>query len=359
MLHEIDLSRVDLNLLVLFETVLRERHVGRAAARLSLSPSAVSHGLGRLRRLLDDPLFLRNPKGVVPTAAAEALAEPVAEILRRVRQVVAGSGRFDPATSTRRFVIGAPDGISTVILMPLLAEIGRVAQGVDLALRQVLHPFDATLAELDARTLDVAILPTDAIPARFAARPAYAEDFVLALRQGHPLGLTPTPAAYCAASHVLVSQSGDPLGYVDAVLAEQGLHRRVALTVPNFLLALAVVGETDFVAALPRQLVAAHGERFGVVAAEVPLKLRRFPVQAVVPKVALLDAGIAWLLALIEHGGSLHRAREDRSTCCDAARTARKVPAAPPTYASCARSLAQNWSSTPRTCSRRRSRQPR
>lgn len=303
MLHEIDLSRIDLNLLVLFETVLRERHVGRAAARLNLSPSAVSHGLGRLRRLLGDPLFLRNPKGVVPTAAAETLAEPVAEILRRVRQVVAGSGRFDPATSRRRFVIGAPDGISTTLLPPLLAEMGRVAPEVDLVLRQAMHPFDAVLAELDARSLDLAILPTDAIPARFAARPAYAEDFVVAIRRGHGLGPAPTLAAYCGAVHVLVSQSGDVQGHVDAVLAGQGLHRRVVLAVPNFLLALAVVGRTDFVAALPRQLVAAHGGRFGVVAAEVPLALRRFPVQAIVPKVALLDAGIAWLLALVEHAG--------------------------------------------------------
>nr|WP_302474164.1 LysR family transcriptional regulator [Roseococcus sp. MDT2-1-1] len=286
----------------MFEAVLQDRHVGRAAARLSLSPSAVSHGLGRLRRLLDDPLFLRHPKGVVPTAAAEALAEPVAEILRRVRQVVAGSSRFDPATSTRRFVIGAPDGISTVILPPLLAEIGKVAPGVNLVLRQAMHPFEAALAELDTRSLDVAILPIDAIPARFAARPAYAEDFVVAMRRGHPMGAAPTQAAYCTASHVLVSQSGDVQGNVDDVLAEHGLRRRVALAVPNFLLALAVVGQTDFIGALPRQLVAAHGVRFGVVAAEVPLKLRRFPIRAIVPKVALRDAGIAWLLALIERG---------------------------------------------------------
>src|ERR1044072_3063937 len=79
MLNKIDLSRADLNLLALFEVVLEERHVGRAADRLSLTPSAVSHGLGRLRRLLNDPLFLRTPKGVVPTARATELAGPIAE----------------------------------------------------------------------------------------------------------------------------------------------------------------------------------------------------------------------------------------------------------------------------------------
>src|SRR5215468_8898109 len=112
MLNGIDLSRTDLNLLVLFEVVLEERHVGRAAARLNLTPSAVSHGLGRLRRLLNDPLFLRTPKGVVPTARALDLAAPIADILARVGSVMATAAPFEPAASTRRFMIGAPDGVS-------------------------------------------------------------------------------------------------------------------------------------------------------------------------------------------------------------------------------------------------------
>ena len=109
MLNRIDLSRVDLNLLVVFGVVLEEGHVARAAGRLNLTPSAVSHALGRLRDLLNDPLFLRTPKGVVPTARALELGEPVAEILARVENVVASAVPFDPATGNRRFVIGAPD----------------------------------------------------------------------------------------------------------------------------------------------------------------------------------------------------------------------------------------------------------
>src|SRR6186997_300243 len=101
MLNQIDLSRIDLNLLVLFRVVLEERHVARAAARLSLTPSAVSHALGRLRLLLNDPLFLRTPKGVVPTARALELAAPVADLLAQARNVLASSAPFDPATSTR------------------------------------------------------------------------------------------------------------------------------------------------------------------------------------------------------------------------------------------------------------------
>src|SRR6187401_1395260 len=131
MLNETDLSRIDLNLLVLFWLVLEERHVGRTADRLNLSPSAVSHGLGRLRRLLNDPLFLRTPKGVVPTARATELAAPIADVLARVRSVLATAAPFDPSTSTRRFTIGAPDGISAVVLHPLLVALGPVAPRID------------------------------------------------------------------------------------------------------------------------------------------------------------------------------------------------------------------------------------
>src|SRR3954463_16323459 len=135
MLNEIDLSRVDLNLLSLFEVVYRERHVGRAGDRLNLSPSAVSHGVGRLRRLFDDPLFVRHPKGVVPTERAEAIAGSISDILRQARSLVAGAEPFDAARSSRRFTIGMPDGIASVVLPPLLAAARSVAPRIEIRLR--------------------------------------------------------------------------------------------------------------------------------------------------------------------------------------------------------------------------------
>src|SRR6185369_17031676 len=138
MLNHVDLSRADLNLMVLFEAIMDEQHVGRAAHRLNLTPSAVSHGLGRLRTLLNDPLFLRTPKGVVPTARALELAGPVAEVLARVRSVISTAEPFDPATSVRRFIIAAPDAILAVLMPPLLAELQRAAPGINLSTRQLL-----------------------------------------------------------------------------------------------------------------------------------------------------------------------------------------------------------------------------
>lgn len=309
MLHEIDLSRTDLNLLVLFEAVMVTRHVGRAAERLSLSPSAVSHGLGRLRRLLDDPLFLKTPKGVVPTDRAVDLAGPISELLAQTRRVLASAAPFDPATSTRRFAIGAPDGVSAVFLSPLLAQLRDAAPGIGLSIRPLLPRQGETASDaawrdaftdLEARTLDVAVMPIDAAPARFHLAPAYEEDFVIAVRAGHPFAKRkPSIAAYCAARQLVVSHSGDPHGFVDDTLHAAGLTREVTLTAPNFAFALAVLAETDFVCAMPRRFVALQAPRFNVVATPAPLELRRFTLRMAVPKVALQDAGVAWMLGAI------------------------------------------------------------
>lgn len=301
MMNEIDLTRVDLNLLVLFEAVMRERNLGRAADRLSLTASAVSHGLGRLRRLLNDPVFLRTPKGVVPTARASDLAAPIADVLARARGVLATAAPFDPATSRRRLTIGAPDGVSAVFLPHLLADLRENAPGIDVAVRQLLPspvetlPWRAAFAELEALAMDVAVLPSDDIPARFHSRMLYEEDFVIAMRAGHAFETAPSLDAYCDARHLVVSLTGDADGFVDAVLARHGRSRRVSLTVPNFMFALAVLAETDLVSALPRRLAALQAVRFGVVAVDPPVPLGSFRLNAVTPKAAMMDAGVAWL----------------------------------------------------------------
>jgi DNA-binding transcriptional LysR family regulator len=318
MLNEIDLSRTDLNLLTLFEVVLNERHVGRAADRLNLTPSAVSHGLGRLRRMLKDPLFLRTPKGVVPTARALELAEPIAKVLAGVRSVIATAEPFDPARSARRFTIGAPDGVSAVFLSPLLAALEQRAPHIDIAARQLLpaqggrtiaRAWDHAFGELEARAMDVAVVPVEEIPARFAAQVLYEEDFVIASRAGHPFVRKPTLDRYCAMQHLVVSLTGDPHGFIDDELAKHGRTRRTALTVPNFMMGLATIAESDLITALPRRFLAMHGARFGVVGTAPPLRLPRFRIRAVTPQVALMDAGLAWLFEALRDAVAVETTR--------------------------------------------------
>jgi DNA-binding transcriptional LysR family regulator len=301
MLNKTNLARIDLNLLVLFEAVFEERHVGRAATRLHVSPSAISHGLGRLRRLMHDPLFLRQPKGVVPTDRARQLAAPVADILERTRQVMENAQKFDPGTSTRRFVIGAPDAVSAVILPSLLAALRRDAPGIDIGVRNLVGQFELALTELDQRSLDIALLPFNEVPARFVTRTLFEEeDFVIVRRAGHPMGTRVTLARYCAAPHLVVSVSGDPYGMVDIHLAKKGMSRRVVLTVSNFLQALAIVAESDLVAAMPRRFVTRYAARYRVVVSEPPIPLSSSPVLAIAPQAAATDDGLAWLLGALE-----------------------------------------------------------
>ncbi|MFM7444992.1 MAG: LysR family transcriptional regulator, partial [Tabrizicola sp.] len=266
MLNPIDLSRTDLNLLVLFETVLAKGNVGLAAAALNLSPSAVSHGLGRLRRLLNDPLFLRTPRGVVPTERALELAPQIAEVLAGVRAVLSSAEAFDPATSTRRFRLGVGDAFLCTTGPALAARLAVAAPEVAVAVlhivpsfRQSLDegPWDHVLAMLESRELDVAILPWITSPARFACRPLPGgEDrLVVATRADHPYARAPSLDSYCTARHLVVSSRGDPVVATDTALADLGRSRRVVMTAPNFTSALFLAAESDLAVSLPESLV--------------------------------------------------------------------------------------------------------
>jgi DNA-binding transcriptional LysR family regulator len=228
--------------------------------------------------------------------------------LARARQVLAIAEPFDPAQSMRQLKIGAPDGISAVFLPPLLKRLRDNAPGIDIRMRQLLprpgetapdSAWRSAFAELEARAMDIAVMPFGDIPARFHARALFDEDFVVAMRAKHPLVRSLTLDGYCKAQHLVVSDSGDARGFVDQVLAEQGRVRRVALTVPSFLFAVSVVAETELICALPRHFAALHAARFGVVTLEAPLPLGRFRINAVASKAAMMDTGLAWLFGML------------------------------------------------------------
>jgi DNA-binding transcriptional LysR family regulator len=310
MLNEIDLSRTDLNLLVLFETVLSKGNVGLAAAELSLSPSAVSHGLGRLRRLLNDPLFLRTPRGVVPTDRALELAPQIADVLQGVRAVLSTAQAFQPATSTRRFRLGVGDAFLCVAGPVLAARLAAGAPSVGLAVMHVVPSFrqsvdegawDHVLAMLESRELDVAILPWVKCPARFVAREVIdAEDrLVAATRADHPFARDPSLDSYCRARHLVVSIRGDPVAATDGILADLGRDRQVVMTAPSFSSALMLAAESDLVVSLPESLVRVQGARFGLVGTPLPFEVAPGNVVAVTTRAALQDMGVAWLAGLV------------------------------------------------------------
>src|SRR5262249_19748125 len=171
-MKKIDLRRADLNLLVVFQRLLAERHVGRAAKRLHVTQSAASHALGRLRTMFDDPLSVRHPKGVQPTSRALALAPAIADILERANTLLVSPGGFDP-NLPHTFTIGGTDLAVFTVLNPLIKRLRATAPKVDLRVRSL----DGTrvVAAFDRQEIDCALVPFVEAPARIAREPLIEE----------------------------------------------------------------------------------------------------------------------------------------------------------------------------------------
>lgn len=180
---------------------------------------------------------------------------------------------------------------------------------INIATRQLLPPqagvsseraWQPALDDLETRAIDIAMVPIHDIPARFAHHVLYEEEFVIAARSGHSYLKSPSLKRFCAMRHVLVSLTGDAHGFMDRALAERGLQRRIELTVPNFMMALAIIAETDLIAALPKQLVAEQAERFGIAGVKSPLPPRRDKIHLLASKAAMMDAGVEWLFDVLK-----------------------------------------------------------
>jgi DNA-binding transcriptional LysR family regulator len=297
-MHEIHLERFDLNLLLLFDTLMRERHAGRAGEALGLTQPAVSHALTRLRQLLDDPLFIKHAKGMRPTPRAEALAGPIASALRLLRAALNEEQPFDPAQSKRTIAIGGSDYIDFALMPKLLPSIREAAPGFNVRLRSVSQ--ETVSQELRRREIDIAIGPVAAAPEGVELTPLFTERLVLIARLGHPaLRKNLTPEIFAGLQHLLVSPRGDPFGLVDRALREAGLSRRVAITVPHFFAAPFIIGATDLVALLVERVARRLAQAAGISVHEQPIAIPPWTIGVAHLPDALSDPAIKWLVRKI------------------------------------------------------------
>lgn len=270
-----NLSAVDLNLLVVLEALLAERSVTAAARRLGLSQPAVSHALSRLRALLGDPLFVRAAGGLAPTARTEALTPSLAQAMEAIRRSLAGPTAFAPETSERTFTIATADLGAFVLAPPLLELLTEAAPQIDVVLRSI--PMEIVERQLAEGSLDVAVVVSPTSRAGFYREPLFRERFVCVLRKGHPLDRGKlTLDRYCSASHVLVAPRGTPGSPLDTELAVLGRRRRVALRVPHFLVAPHVVARSDLLWTAPQSMARAFAALLPVVVRPLPLCLDGF-----------------------------------------------------------------------------------
>lgn len=248
------LSGFDLNLLVIFDALMAERHLTRAAERVGLSQPGVSHALARLRHLTGDRLFERRRDGMEPTPRALALAEPVGASLARLRRSLIGDTAFDPGAARQRFAVVMSDAFAAVLLPPLVGLLRREAPGVDLRLLPT--GLSEGLDHVLGGGADIGIGVYPNLPTGVSSAVFDATRLVCVADARHPrLAQGFDRQAFVELPHVAVSDGEARGSNIDAILTALGLDRRVMLNVAHYLLVPRVIAGSDLLAVLPEKFV--------------------------------------------------------------------------------------------------------
>ena len=266
-----ELSRLDLNLLVVFHHLLSKRRVSAVAQALGMSQPAVSSALGRLRASLGDELFLRTQGGMEPTPYALQLAEPVAMALGGLQQALQVRAAFDPKTSSRSFTIAMTD-VGEMYFLPVLTDaLSRTAPGVTL---QVISVTQAPLKDdMATGRIDLALGLLPQLQAGFFQQALFRQKYIVLMRGGHPLAGRKklTLEAFAQAEHVRIIAAGTGHGRVDVALEKSKLKRRFRLTVPHYVALGDVLSHSDLMATVPERFADRVTGPFGLVKRDLPL----------------------------------------------------------------------------------------
>ena len=304
-----NLARIDLNLLVALHALLEERSVTRAAARLSVGQPAMSATLRRLRDVFGDPLFVRDGRGVVPTAFAEGLAAPLARALADVETVLAGRRAFEPSTARRTFTVLAADTTARIYLLPLLASLPACAPGVEI----LVAPLAEDAAErLRSGGADLVLHPHEGfpMPGDFARVGLVRDRYVAVIdRAGAPDELD---GDALRARPMLRTLVGGHPSFADVQVAGgRAADARTAGAAVNAVLAPALLPGTDFVCLLPEHVAEFAAAQHGLVLREPPFPLRPVTETMAWSRPAAADPGHRWLRRAVQrafHDVELRRA---------------------------------------------------
>lgn len=273
-----DLTKIDMNLLVVLDILLEERSVSRAASRLYVTQPAISQSLRRLRRLFDDPLLVRVKGRMEPTPKALHLQSSLRAALLRLRSAVEGEPAFEPSTSTMRFRIATLDYVMTALIPMFVGLLQREAPGIDLTISALSS--HRVFSALESGEVDLALGVFPVFPSHISSEVLYHEHFLGLVREGHPLAQDPPCIEeYVSYPHILVSTTGEGESIVERTLRGQGLKRRIAVRVPYFLAIPPLLQETQLVATLPAQLVMRMQQSYPLFVFAPPLEIPTFPVE--------------------------------------------------------------------------------
>lgn len=294
----LDLKDIDLNLLVVFDRLLFERSVSRAADSLGITQPAVSNALARLRKTLGDELFLRTPRGMEPTPFAEQLAESVTYALGMIHGALNQRQSFDPAASDRAFQVGMTDIGEIYFLPELMRHLTDVAPQVRLS--TVRNTAVNLKDEMEAGHVDLAIGFLPQLKAGFFQRRLFVQRYVCLMRQGHRLDRKSISLAdFSAAEHLSVVSPGTGHGRIEELLERKGVQLRVRLTVPHFVAVGHILSGTDLVASVPERLAQRMTGPFGLTAVPHPARLPEIAINLFWHAKQHKDPGNQWLRGVV------------------------------------------------------------
>ena len=293
-----DLTKIDLNLLVLFGAIAAERNVTRAAQRIGITQPSASKGLDRLRHLFKDQLFVRTARGMRPTELAMELEGPINHALETVREVVGRVRLFKPSEARGIVRIAMSDAAEFVLLPQLVARLAREAPGIDLRVRPL--DKDAAFEQLDAGKLDCLVGVFSNLPKRYDRLALWEERFLCIARSSLvPANGRMSLEVYAGLPHVLVSLRDDALGYVDEVLAGKGLARRIAATVGRFLVVPFVIQASDCVATLPSRMALTISKLTRCTVFEPPFQMKPWQETLIWHRATDRSPMLAWFRQLV------------------------------------------------------------
>lgn len=303
-IDHINLAKVDLNLLVAFDALMTERSVTKAAARVGLGQSAMSHNLARLRTLFEDELLTRSATGMQPTPRALALVDPVRIVLANIEALVNRDDQFDPKTADRIFRIGLPDSMEVLVGPKLLSHVCAEAPGI----RFRFYSTDERrlLDEIDAHHIDLGIgIGTFPGGQTHHKRRILSNDTYLCMFDAEKTGLKPPISLedYLRLPHILTSLRRGERGVVDDALSKLGLARKIAVVTPRFVAVPLLVASSPVVTTMHARLARYFAGRLNLALSPPPIELPEVTMSLLWHASYDSDPGHAWLRKTIAHIG--------------------------------------------------------
>ena len=297
-LHEfhMELHKIDLNLLLLFDALYRQRSVKLASEEMFISQSACSHALSRLRLSLEDELFVRVRNEMVPTARAQKLAPKVGQALRLLQEGLSSEAPFDPSKSKREFVFAATDYTGIALLPKLMAHIEKCAPNI--SIRVVQTGQKLPFGELESGEIDFALGFThEAESSSLVVDHHWLTDsYCILARVDHPdIQAELDLKTYLNQQHVMVAPWNERIGIVDKALKELGLKRRVGLQVPSVMVAPFIVAESNMLVTSPLRVAKQMIKSLPLCLHEPPFPIPKYQLKLYWHRLKTQDSSYRWM----------------------------------------------------------------